>query len=131
MDSILRQINQNNGNKSRKELMELYLNSIDEELNKMYQNMDCVDNYRQNYIKFRQNSRQYYQCVHNSCHFSTNKSSLIVRHIRRHLKLVSIDSHFNYILFLIQSFVSNRSPTVVQSMAVNTTSTRSVTSGVI
>ena len=88
MNSILRQINQNNDKIPKKELMQRYLKLIDEELNKLYSKTDCVDNYCQYFRKYKQNCRQFYHCVQNSCHFSTNKSSLIVRHIRRHLKEV-------------------------------------------
>ena len=112
MNSILRRINQNSGKQSDKELMETYINLMDEELNKMYAKTDCVDNYQQYFQKFRHNCRQFYQCIQNGCHFSTNKSSLIVRHIRRHLKQVSLSFQLSVcITFCVQTetiFVSNR-----------------------
>lgn len=87
MDSILKVIAEKRGNRSTKDLVS-FAALVDRELGRTYVNTDCVDNYSDNYIRVRQNSRQFYQCNHNSCLFLTNKSSLIVRHIRRHLKMV-------------------------------------------
>ena len=90
MDLIINRINGTNGNRGNKSDKELvsFETLVDRELSRMYVNTDCVDNYSDNFTRVRQDDRQLYKCKDNSCHFVTNKSSLIVRHIRRHLKMV-------------------------------------------
>ncbi|CAG2116895.1 unnamed protein product, partial [Medioppia subpectinata] len=62
-----------------------YVATIDSQLSSMYLNVDCVDNYSQYYHRFRRDGRQHYRCLRDDCHFVTNKSSIAVRHIRRHI----------------------------------------------
>jgi hypothetical protein len=55
---------------------------IEKEFKNLNFGQNCVQNYCENYDKSYKNGKVFYKCKYNLCVYGTNKSSLIVRHIR-------------------------------------------------
>ncbi|XP_054153428.1 zinc finger protein 717-like [Oppia nitens] len=85
MDSMDDKSANDSTKRPKKQVIHQYQHLVDKELDQKYPHLDSIDKYCNHFHKVFQNGRYYYHCNDQSCHFSTNKSSIAVRHIRRHI----------------------------------------------